>query len=91
MPQPGHKGAPPTPGQAPVPPVSATPPVGEEIHMPGPSLVPVVTALGISIALVGVVLNLWLALFGVVITVIAVVRWVRDVRRDINELPLEHH
>lgn len=91
MPQPRHKGAPPTPGQPPVPPVGAVPPVGEEIHMPGPSLVPVVTALGISIALIGVVLNYWLALVGVVIMLIAVVRWVRDVHRDINELPMEHH
>lgn len=85
MAQPADKGAPA------VPPVSGVPPAGEEIHMPGPSLIPVVTALGISIALVGVVLNPLLALVGVLITVLAVVRWVRDTRRDIDELPLEHH
>jgi type IV secretory pathway TrbD component len=74
-----------------VPPVGSAPPVGEEIHLPGPSLIPVVTALGISIALVGVVLSLWLALVGVLITVVAVARWIADTRRDISELPLEHH
>ena len=91
MAQPGEKGAPSLPGAPPVPPVSQVPPVGEEVHLPGPSLLPILTAFGVSLALVGVVLNLFVTIVGVGITVWAVVRWVRDTRRDIAELPLEHH
>jgi hypothetical protein len=29
------------------------PPVGEEIHLPGPSILPLLTAVGITLALVG--------------------------------------
>lgn len=90
MPQPGDKGAPSAPGAPPVPPVSAVPPTGEEIHMPGPSMIPVLTALGITIALVGVVLNVLVAAAGVVMTLWCSARWVRDTRRDIAELPTDH-
>jgi type IV secretory pathway TrbD component len=38
----------------------------------------------------GVVLSWILSGLGVVITVVAVWRWIRDTRRDISELPLEH-
>jgi type IV secretory pathway TrbD component len=66
------------------------PPPGEPIHLPGPSYLPAVTALGVTIAVVGVVLSLVLAGIGVLITVVAVILWVRDVREDMSELPLEH-
>jgi hypothetical protein len=66
------------------------PPRGEAVHLPGPSYLPVVTALGVSIAIVGVVLSWILVATGLVITLIAVVRWVRETREDISDLPLEH-
>ena len=47
-------------------------------------------ALGTTIVLVGVVLSWWLFGLGLVITLIAVVRWVRETREEIAELPLEH-
>ena len=81
MAQPGDTGAPVAGG---------VPPTGEEVHLPGPTLVPVMTALGITLAVVGVVLNLYITVAGVIITVVAIVRWVQDTRRDIAELPLEH-
>ena len=62
----------------------------ETVHLPGPSYLPVVTALGLTIALTGIVINWVLAGIGVVITLVAVVRWVRETREDIGELPLEH-
>ena len=49
-----------------------------------------VTALGLTIALTGIVINWVLVGIGVVITLVAVVRWVRETREDIAELPLEH-
>jgi hypothetical protein len=63
---------------------------GESIHLPGPSYQPVVVAFGLTLAVTGVVLFPVMAIIGLVITVIAVVRWIRDTRREISELPLEH-
>jgi hypothetical protein len=66
------------------------PPPGEAVHLPGPSYLPVVTALGLTIALVGIVIAWFLIVIGVVITLIAVLRWIRETRSDISELPLDH-
>ena len=66
------------------------PPAGEAIHLPGPTYLPIITAVGITIAVVGVVQSWVLVAIGVLITLFAVVRWVRDTREDIGELPLEH-
>ena len=66
------------------------PPPGEAIHLPGPSYLPVIVALGFTMALVGIVVNWFVFGAGVAITVLAVLRWSLDTRRDIAELPLEH-
>ena len=66
------------------------PPVGEEIHLPSASLIPVLTAFGIAVALVGVTTTWLLTIAGGILTVVCVVRWIRDTRRDVSELPLEH-
>lgn len=66
------------------------PPPGEEIHLPDPSYVPVVVAAGITILLVGVVINFVLAGLGAAIALVAIVRWVRQTREEMAELPLEH-
>jgi type IV secretory pathway TrbD component len=66
------------------------PPAGEAVHLPGPTYLPVVVALGVTIAVVGVVQSFILAALGVVVTAVAVWRWVRETRRDMAELPLEH-
>ena len=67
------------------------PPAGEAIHLPGPTYLPIITAVGVMIAVVGVVQSWVIVGIGVLITLFAVVRWVRETRRDIGELPLEHH
>jgi hypothetical protein len=66
------------------------PPPGEAVHLPGPTFLPVVTAFGLTIAITGIVLSWVLVGLGVVIVVIALSRWIRETRRDISELPLEH-
>jgi hypothetical protein len=66
------------------------PPVGETVHLPGPTYLPVVTAFGLTIAITGIVLSWVLVGIGVVIVVVALWRWIGDTRRDISELPLEH-
>jgi hypothetical protein len=65
------------------------PPAGEEIHLPGPSILPPLTALGITLALVGVTTFIELTVVGVLIILYAVGRWIRDTRSAIDELPLD--
>jgi hypothetical protein len=66
------------------------PPVGEELHLPGPSIQPVLLAFGITIAIVGITTTIFLVIAGVILTVAVIVLWIRNTRRDIDELPLEH-
>jgi hypothetical protein len=63
---------------------------GEAIHLPGPSYQPVAVALGLTLAITGVVLFPIVAVIGLVITIVALYLWIRDTRREISELPLEH-
>ncbi len=65
------------------------PPVGEEIHLPGPSILPILTALGITLALIGVTTFIEFTVIGVVLTIGCLVRWIKDTRREIDELPLD--
>jgi hypothetical protein len=67
------------------------PPAGEELHLPGGSIQPVLLTFGITVALVGVTTNLFLVIAGAILSVGVVIAWIRDTRRDIDELPLEHH
>ena len=67
------------------------PPAGEDIHLPGPSIQPLLLTVGITIALLGVTLSIFLVIFGVILSVWVTLRWIADARRDIDELPLEHH
>jgi len=63
---------------------------GESIHLPGPSFQPVVVAFGITLAVVGVVLFPVLAAIGLIIAAIGIFGWIRDTRREMSELPLDH-
>jgi hypothetical protein len=66
------------------------PAAGEAVHLPGPTYLPVITAVGITIAVIGVVQSWILVALGALVTIVAVWRWIRDTRGDIAELPLEH-
>jgi len=66
------------------------PPAGEEIHLPGPSIQPILLAFAITIGIVGVTTTIVLSIAGVVLALAVIVVWIRDTRRDIDELPLEH-
>jgi hypothetical protein len=67
------------------------PPAGEAVHLPGPTYLPVVTAAGVSMTVIGIVVWWVLVVIGVVVTLVAVWRWIGDTRQDVAELPLEHH
>jgi Cytochrome c oxidase subunit IV len=63
---------------------------GEAIHLPGPSYQPVALAFGLALVITGFVLFPVIAVIGGVISVVALIGWIRDTRREISELPLEH-
>ena len=66
------------------------PPVGEQIHMPAPSILPLVNAAALSCAIVCVTLSWYLvAVFGIIF-LLTTIRWIADTRRDISQLPLDH-
>jgi hypothetical protein len=67
------------------------PPSGEELHLPGGSAQPVLLAFFIAVALVGVTTNVFLVIAGGIACVWIIVQWIRYARRDIAELPLDHH
>ena len=67
------------------------PPAGEELHLPGPSALPLLAAIAITLVVVGTTISLVLSILGLVFLVIIIWRWVGDTRRDIGELPEEHH
>ena len=67
------------------------PPTGEEIHIPGPSILPMLTAVGITLLLVGITTFIEFTIVGAILTVCCIARWIKDTRREIDELPLEHH
>jgi hypothetical protein len=65
------------------------PPVGEEIHLPGPTILPVLTALGVTLVLVGITTFIVLTIIGGVLTIGCVAAWIKDTREEIDELPLD--
>ena len=71
-------------------PPSRTPPAGEEIHLPGPSFLPVFMAVGITLAVIGITINVLITVVGVIIVLVTGVRWIRETRESVAELPLEH-
>jgi hypothetical protein len=66
------------------------PPVGEEIHLPGGSVQPLLLTIGITVALVGVTTSIVLVIAGSLLALWTMVRWIADTRRDIAELPVHH-
>jgi hypothetical protein len=67
------------------------PPAGEEIHLPGPSIQPLLLTVGITMGLLGVTIFFPFVIAGVLLSLAVIVSWIRSARRDIGELPLEHH
>jgi hypothetical protein len=65
------------------------PPVGEEIHLPGPSILPLLTAVGVTLLLVGLTTFPELSVIGGVLLLACIVRWIKDTRSEIDELPLD--
>jgi ABC-type transport system involved in Fe-S cluster assembly fused permease/ATPase subunit len=67
------------------------PPVGEEVHMPSPSLIPFLTAIAITLVVIGTTIDWVFSAIGLVILIITTIMWIRDTRGDVASLPEEHH
>jgi hypothetical protein len=63
------------------------PPPGEEIHLPGGSVQPVLLAAGLTLSLLGVTLGYFVLIPGAVLSVWVIVRWIADTRREMSHLP----
>ena len=62
----------------------------EEVHLPEPSYLPAVMALGITLAITGVVVSIAFIVVGVILFLVTLVKWIRQTREEMSELPLEH-
>jgi hypothetical protein len=69
----------------------APPPIGEEIHLPDPTILPFLLAIGITVALVGVTISPILIVAGLALAIPVLVRWIRDARHELHELPPGPH
>jgi Flp pilus assembly protein TadB len=72
-------------------PLGETPPAGEEIHLPGPTLIPFMTGLAITLIVIGTTITWLLSIVGGILLAVCLYRWIRDTRRDVASLPEEHH
>jgi O-antigen ligase len=66
------------------------PPAGEQIHMPVPSIIPVLNAAGLSTAIVGITISMILVIGGLLLFLGTAIVWIRGARREMEDLPLEH-
>ncbi len=71
--------------------IADAPPAGEQIHLPNPSILPILNAVGISIAIIGIPISLVVVIPGLVLFLVTAAIWIRDARREMDELPLDHH
>ena len=70
--------------------ITEVPPVGEEVHMPAPSVLPLINAASLALAIVSLTISWWLVGAGLVVFLATALRWITEVRRDIADLPLDH-
>jgi hypothetical protein len=69
----------------------SAPEPGEEFHLPGPSLIPFLSAISITMMVIGTTISWYISIVGAIIFVTTTIRWIRDTRRDVDALPEEHH
>ena len=68
------------------------PPAGEEVHIPGGSIQPLLLTVGITMTLLGVtIFTPVLLIAGGVLTLAVLFVWIREARAEYDHLPLDHH
>jgi hypothetical protein len=66
------------------------PPAGELIHLPNPSILPLLNAVGLALGIIGIPISLILVIPGFALFAVTAAIWIRSARREMDELPLEH-
>jgi hypothetical protein len=61
----------------------------EQIHLPGNTLLPLYTALGITLALLGLILSWPFVAAGGAVTALCVYAWIKAAAHDYERLPRE--
>ncbi len=68
------------------------PPAGEEIHIPGGSIQPLLLTVGITMALLGITIFTEVLLpAGLLLILGTLFVWIREAREEYEHLPLDHH
>ncbi len=68
------------------------PPAGEELHIPGGSIQPLLLTVGITTALLGVTIWSYVLLpIGLLLVIGTLFVWIREAREEYEHLPLDHH
>jgi hypothetical protein len=70
---------------------AGAPRAGEDIHLPGPTLLPFICAIAITLIVIGTTIYWVYSAIGGVVLVVCAVKWIRETRHDVAELPEEHH
>jgi hypothetical protein len=70
---------------------STIPPAGEEVHMPASSILPLINAASLAVTIVSITISWYLVAVGGFFFIITTIAWIASTRRDIQDLPLEHH
>ena len=70
--------------------IPEAPPASEHIHMPSPSLIPIINAAGLATAIVGITISPIMIVGGLLVFIVSTAIWIRDARREFDELPAEH-
>jgi hypothetical protein len=65
-------------------------PVGEEIHLPDNTILPLLMAVGITVFLIGITTWIGFVVAGGLLFLWTLVRWIRDSRREMDSLPPGH-
>jgi hypothetical protein len=71
--------------------IHEVPPAGEQIHMPAPSILPILNAAGLSVAIICIPLSLYGVIAGLLLFFATAAKWIASARREMEELPLDHH
>ena len=61
----------------------------DQIHLPGPSLLPLFAAIGITAMLLGLILSWPFVAAGGALTLLVAWRWIKTVREEYEQLPRE--
>ena len=67
------------------------PPQGEHIHMPAPSILPLINSAALAGVIIFVTLSTIVCIAFLIVFLISTGVWIKKAIEETNELPLDHH